>query len=320
MISLLTIATAVVRQGLSLGRYRGPGPSQLLAGNAQRGFFGDLAASELIRGDQLADAVGLTDGIGFNTTVGWLKFAHEGKILFVAKAPLRYNVKWASLYDLGIVHGVDGYGPEPYLNNKPVKQDKVLVIDGNAYIVRLMKGGNADPATSHGGEWDDLIEYVRSSSAVPPEDKWASFFDGNLGIGLSGNGERSLMQEALVSNPNFRLTRGSSLTIQATGPTVSSTTSGWRPVLELIPNNKYLFDIVNVAQDIPEAMLSPSKVTTEGVDLVAPVSTTGYISDFVLAPSGFSQLGVDTLSAVNTVGYTMPDAVVAPSAITSIAS
>ena len=62
-----------------------PGPTTLIGGDMTEGFFGEVTSAELITGDALASEVGISAGTSQNSTAGWLKFALDDKILFVAK-------------------------------------------------------------------------------------------------------------------------------------------------------------------------------------------------------------------------------------------
>jgi len=123
-------------------------------------------------------------GTGQNSTAGWLKFAWQNKILFVAKKPIRNSISWDAINTAKCVYGGAG--------------DKTIVIDGLTYKVRLLKGANKDPAGAYNGaichnsEWNRLMlpihqKAISKNWAYPDNVEsdipvWAH----NLGTGTQG--------------------------------------------------------------------------------------------------------------------------------------
>lgn len=193
----------------------GPGNTTLLAGNNDAGWFGEVPAASLITPAALSTAVGMTYGTAINSSYGWLKFVYGGKILFIAKRPIRYNLSWNNINALNLVYGA-----------------KTIVIGGRTYKVRLILGGNADPASNNGREWDRLIYPVTSERGGA----WANYSSSDLVYG-SGDGRYSWCQEKISGNTSNALCRGgASLTSFGSGNPASSANAnyGWRPVLELV--------------------------------------------------------------------------------------
>lgn len=226
---------------------RVPGPATLIAGTMQAGFFGEVSASELIAGDALAAQCGISQGTGQNSTAGWLKFAWQNKILFVAKKPIRNSISWDAINTAKCVYGGSG--------------DKTIVVDGLTYKVRLLKGANKDPAGAYNGaichnsEWNRLMlpihqEAISKNWAYPDNVEsdipvWAH----NLGTGTQGrytdedllthfnhgSGSYSWCQEVAESSA-FRVTRGD-YGVSISNSRASSYTHsnyGWRPCLEFV--------------------------------------------------------------------------------------
>lgn len=221
-----------------------PGPGKLIAGNENAGFYGEVSSNELISGNDLASQIGLTAGTSQHSNEGWLKFAYEGKIQFVAKKTFRYGLSWSQINDVEAVHG-----------------DKEITIDGQRYKIRLMRGANKDPAggysggVNHGSEWNKLMLPIREESI---DKDWAypgnvesdvPSWNHNLGSGKSnlytdkdlhthnnhGSGSYSWCQE-VAENSSIRLLRGYigvSYSFSTTS-TSSKSSGGWRPVLELL--------------------------------------------------------------------------------------
>ena len=221
-----------------------PGSKFLIGGDMQAGFFGEVSASELISGDALASLVGISQGTSQHSTAGWLKFAWQGKILFVAKKAFRNSISWDHINSANAVYG-----------------GKTVEIDGLSYKIRLLKGANNDPAGGyngaicHGSEWNRLMlpihqEAINKNWAYPDNVEsdipvWAH----NLGTGTQGrytdvdllthrnygSGSYSWCQEVAETAAD-RIYRGEYGVSDSISNTSSSTYSGhgWRPCLELV--------------------------------------------------------------------------------------
>lgn len=213
--------------------YNSPGTGFIIGGNIQQGFFGVVPASELITGVALASLVGISQGTSQFSDEGWLKFAYQGKIQFVAKKPIRHSISWDAINTADCVFGT-----------------KTVKIGGLTYKVRLMRTGLKDPVSNldgdmHGSEWNKLmlpihIEAKDKSWAYPAKVEadipyWGiDFTDGDLHTHNSfGNGSFSWCQETYSSSRVYRGGGGVSYSYY----TAASTTDryhGWRPVLELV--------------------------------------------------------------------------------------
>ena len=231
-----------------------PGAKNLIAGTMQAGFFGEVSASELISGDALASLVGISQGTSQNSTAGWLKFAWQGKILFVAKKAFRNSISWDHINSANAVYG-----------------DKTVEIGGLTYKVRLLRGANIgfnpkvpikdqpdggngySGAICHGSEWNRLMlpihqEAINKNWAYPDNVEndipvWAH----NLGTGTQGmytdedllthydfgSGSYSWCQEVAESTA-VRVHRGYFGVSDSNSNTSSYLDSifGWRPCLE----------------------------------------------------------------------------------------
>lgn len=215
-----------------------PGPSSLIGGNLQAGFYGEVPTSDFITGDELARRIGLTAGTSQFSSEPWLKFSYLGKTEFIAKKPFRHSVSWDNINALNAVFG-----------NRTIK------IGDNDYKVRLMKGkteGKQNDHSSYSGsilhnsEWNRLMLPIH----VNAPDKWmypknVEATIENWGIGytdrdlltsnINGSGSNALCQEYASSMYDVlrRGYRGISCT-DYTSIGNDSSYSGWRPVLELV--------------------------------------------------------------------------------------
>lgn len=194
----------------------GPGPQALVGGDWSAGFFGEVTSTELISGDALAAAVDLTAGTPQHSDHGWLKFAHGLKLLYVSKRTLRAPISWNQINEIDLIYG-----------------DRVIEINGLFYKVRLLTGGDGDPSSASGGEWNDLLYNVHTVG--PDTQGWAQYGNSDLIMG-SGRGSSSWCQETDENNSIHRIIRGAPVHgyVSASATTVSTGNYGWRPCLELV--------------------------------------------------------------------------------------
>lgn len=214
-----------------------PGSEFLLAGDSIEGFFGEVTAAELITGDALASEVGISAGTSQNSTAGWLKFALDDKIIFVAKKPIRHTISWDNIDAADCVYG-----------------NKTVVIGGLTYKVRLMKGALTDPSLydtadrgAIGSEWNRLMLPIHVNApsswaypgyvASPTKDWGIDYTDEDLLThNTYGDGSYSWCQEVRNTNASYRVVRGGSGVSFSNANTSSfaPATLGWRPCLELV--------------------------------------------------------------------------------------
>jgi len=206
-----------------------PGSPELIAGTMEAGFFGEVSASELISGDALASLVGISQGTSQHSTAGWLKFAYQGKIQFVAKKPFRNSISWMALDGSDCVFG-----------------NKNVVIGGLEYKVRLFKGtlnGYSSGAGDRGGkgsEWNKLMHPI-SIRAKDNDWKFPDYIDDDLeywgidytddDLGVIGDGRNSWCQE---SNGLYARVYRILDVVNSASRTSTLSSNGWRPVLELV--------------------------------------------------------------------------------------
>lgn len=191
-----------------------PGPKVLKAGTLQLGYFGHTPASELITGTALASAIGLSAGTAQHSDDGWLKWIKDGKLMYVARKPQRHTISWNSIDARGAVFGT-----------------AMVTIGNMIFKVRLLTGGNANPALHGGGEWNEIIYGVHKDQ----EPQWETYTDTDIVV-TSGNGRHSWCQETSASTASNRVDRGYSSVTNFDINTSSSegATYGWRPVLEML--------------------------------------------------------------------------------------
>lgn len=252
----------------------GPGGKVIIGGDYNSGFLGEVSDEELISGDQLALEVGLSAGVPVNQGAGWLKFIHRGKILYIAKKPLRHSISWDQLYSSGLVYGVEGPGPSTGTNGIEVDQNVVVPVGADSAVkVRLLTGGNANPSDSAGGEWNELLYPI--SDGDPDRRGWAAYTNSELGFLSSAHQWAQEDRDTTASQAVVRGGGGVTFYIYL------SKTSGdyqrlWRPVLELVSKDNYTFPVaisdleVGGTMGLPYVEGLPEFINT----LTAPARTT----------------------------------------------
>ena len=228
-----------------------PGSPYLISGTMEEGFFGEVPASELITGDDLASECGISQGTSQHSTAGWLKFAYKGDIQFVAKKPIRHSISWDAINTAKCVYGDSG--------------DKTVVIDGIIYKVTLIRGldSETNPKTlsgayngeiCHNSEWNRLMcqiheEALNKSWSVSANiESDIGVLKHDLGSGIQGmysdvdlhirynqgNGSRGLCQER---RDETRCIMRGYTSLSNSGSRYTTTTDssdGWRPILRLV--------------------------------------------------------------------------------------
>jgi len=251
-----------------------PGPSQIPEGQGtvEAGFFGEVASSELIAGDDLASELGITEGDAQHSDEPWLKFSWtppngEQKILFVPKKTFRHSISWDAIYEAGAVYGTgedisDGEqwmldNDDNYTEDDRVAQDAEIEIDGITYIVRLMRVIADDPSDSYddpdrgaigpANAWNGLMlpihenapdQFTSPEYVDEPTADWnINYSDEDLLTHYDfGDGSQSWGQETRDTSASDRMNRGTTGVSDVRSSTSSSTFSGggWRPVLEVV--------------------------------------------------------------------------------------
>jgi hypothetical protein len=189
------------------------GNKYLIAGDMQAGYFGTV--TNLVTNTQLTNLMGMTNGTLLDpadTDITFHKFAHKGRILFIPSKPIKHSISWDNIQSQ---NGVKG---------------KVISIDGNMYLCRLMTGSRhyyTNNPSIAGGEWEELFVafHVSNGGILTDSD-----------IYLTGNGNFNWCQEVYFDSINNRIIRGRdnvNYFIQGISNTVHET-RGWRPVLEVL--------------------------------------------------------------------------------------
>ena len=142
-----------------------PGPSKLIGGNLQAGFYGEVSTSDFITGDELAKRIGLSAGVSQFSNEPWLKFSYLGKTEFIAKKTFRHSISWDSINDVNAVYG-----------------NRTIEINGNIYKVRLVKGKNEGLQKEQKKTYKELYYSEWNKLMLPIHKNAPSSFDFKLAV------------------------------------------------------------------------------------------------------------------------------------------
>lgn len=171
----------------------GPGPQTLAMGDWDYGFFGFTKSSDLVTYAALATFLGISVGTAA-TDYDWLKFAYQGKVLFVAKNIARYALSYNSLYLAGAVYGTNDNGLVVPSGAAATNQFKPLTIGAWTVLPRIFKGlaDSANLPADRGltlaatalatNEYDDIMGSIVNGQKYTTDTNYALFgrFDADL--------------------------------------------------------------------------------------------------------------------------------------------
>lgn len=218
--------------------------------NRYLAFFGEVEQSEFITFSGLAAAVGITNGTEINTTDKWIKVVLDNKVLFTPKKAIRSNISWEQIYAKGAIYGNNEFGLDPYPASAPVLQNARVVINGETFIVRLIKGANIDPfgeiiitgmdiPKAVNSEWNRIFFPLLKDNSTTKSYTGESLADySHADLGESGGyGGAMWVQETAFIGGEARVHRGyTSLANLMSRDVVNDARYyfGWRPILEKV--------------------------------------------------------------------------------------
>lgn len=280
--------------------WSGPGNKKIVQGNKELGYFGEVSAQEfmLYRSffSLMAPPRGAQPGFALSDQK-WLKFIYKGRILFTPKYRIATSLSWSDIYATGGVYGVRGPGPLPVPPGGAVDQVKILtiseMIDGKFKTwplkAQLFDGANLNANTT--GDYDtDQTEW---------DNIWTQFFANKwenydwLAMNTNDSTLSTLVQERTTDGVNAGLRGGRSLGVLAKGAIAATTASGansWRPVVELLRDDKIAIPVYNVTSAVSNDALT-SIIPAFSIDTPKPylkgiqglIGVTTYLRD--LAPT-----------------------------------
>lgn len=157
--------------------------------------------NNIVTNKQICDITNFTEGTYVSADeidLSFHKFKDGNRYILFCNDFIKYNIRWNTLNTLGIVYGAN------------------FPINGKDCKIRLIKGGNADPATEAGGEWVDLLVNLANITTAD-----TSYY--------------TLCQEARSAYSSYAIAIGYSSSVTKFNYIFKSSTSTsirWRPVLE----------------------------------------------------------------------------------------
>jgi hypothetical protein len=238
----------------------GPGSSKVLRGDWNAGLMDILTPAQMFTIAGLKTAIGQATSWGGTVAesglTAWYKFVYKGKILFIPNTVFSAAsvLRWADIYNAGLIYGVDGPGTPPFdlvtgglqpAVTATVNQKKVVTVGSDSFLVRapstsLLPTNQELPALSDntpfiGSEWWETM--CKLTTVIGANDipyigtlKW---FDHKSGIPHNLGATQHFLANKIavvLGNSNW-----STPTSRATNSTVAGGWLHWVPVLELIP-------------------------------------------------------------------------------------
>ena len=178
------------------------------------GYFGMIEQDDFISGEKLSELVKFEKGKVLRYDTLWAVFYYHGKIAITPIKPIRYNVSWDDIDELGLVDG----------------SFNRLDIKGIRYSIYLHTGD-----VEVNNTWDELLSRLHIDSKITPI--WDNMTDIDLNINWEAckHGTATWCQETSSGVPTSRTHRGNGRLAFSGRGTSSyvSTTMAWRPLLIL---------------------------------------------------------------------------------------
>ncbi|QXO10069.1 hypothetical protein pEaSNUABM37_00108 [Erwinia phage pEa_SNUABM_37] len=135
----------------------GPGPTTLISGTAEFGYFGKMTPLEFFTGSGLRSAVGTAPQYWTSYTTEitwWRKYAYFGKILYVPDLPIyttasANNSAISALYTAGMLYGHGKTDKNSIITVAATVQNKKVVKDSYEFLIKAPSANiYTDPTTS----------------------------------------------------------------------------------------------------------------------------------------------------------------------------
>lgn len=270
----------------------GPGSKELVKGDETFGLFGTLSASEFFTTQELSDAVDYTVGSVVTIAPEWVKVMMDGQVLFIPSVQLRNTAGWESLYNAGLIYGVETNGKYPVGSGVP--QNKIVNKGGSLFRVRVFGKGDLDPSTVNSQTTSlspSNYELGRFCTKIYGDPQTGGAFLNSWKLyGMSIISGKHVVQiptsSANISNTAYPrwVNRSNNYFFDGyvIGKDALPASTYWWPVLELLPSDTVV-PIKNVGNDVSRTLLpiAPGEITTEG-EYIKPVNklygyTTGHL-------------------------------------------
>lgn len=228
----------------------GPGPSKLIDGDQQLGYFGRIAALDFLTTTELQILSGYPQVATSVPLPAWDKWYRNGKILFIPSALCGENWPWTSLYTAGLVFGTDDDGPWRASGLAAKNQLKIIEKGFNRFIVRLPTGADdrnnptrfvADAAPASIRRYSETADchYPTQFQWLPASQRFPRLTSVQNSLAGINGGREIFCQEqyktgCLVGLPS---SASSSAALEALGTYPTTNARGWKPTLELVQSD-----------------------------------------------------------------------------------
>lgn len=232
---------------------RGPGPSNIIYGDYDLGFYGTLSSLDFITSSQLINALNFKTSAGgvlsiYEPTPTWLKYIRKGKVYYVPNTSIvNTGISFQHLYNNGLVYGTNNNGPYTPSGSTPTNQQRIITIGPDQFIVRLMKSATEDPATlvtgsivnepTVQGEYGDFM--YPQARVVPDTQRLVNCIEernGGFGV-LTTNGvwcQDSSAASTYISRGSAYASNATKQWVMYSAGRSSDLTGAWVPILELV--------------------------------------------------------------------------------------
>lgn len=151
-------------RAIAYAPYTGPGEPNIVIGDWEAGYFGEIQINELIGVAALINSVGAAVSSPSYFATRWFKMAYLGKVIYMPDFSFG-TCYWQNLYTAGLVYGdLDTSLIPAYTKAQlgTVTQNKRIVINDDEFIVRLPRSRKDPSSTStdaveRGGNEYDMV-------------------------------------------------------------------------------------------------------------------------------------------------------------------
>ena len=235
----------------------GPGTKQMLFGDVNEGYFGTVSVSEM-----------LSAGMFYNQMSGelankgtmipqndpnlyYLKFALDGKFIFVPSRNLVSSVTWEQLYRMGAIDASGAEAKFPPAAVQGINQSALVSVeaDGKTYWLRprLIKISNDDPVAGIKGDPTSDIErlFNKIHKGTSGTGMWDTQPIGATGIDTAAN---LWFQNSL--NTDTAQAHLGAFNLERMAVAAKTLVNNWRPILRLIDPKDVLLPVRNQVYEV----------------------------------------------------------------------
>lgn len=248
----------------------GPGTKTLRVGDTSAGYFGPVDASLLFTKKELLDTLWQTGTppAAYGSNEGWHKFFYQGQVIYMPAAHVAGYPTWSDLYANGLVYGTDDNGKYP--KTPAVNQSRLMLKklpEGNFYLrPRLPKIDVNDPSTAdaNNASWHRTGSEAWLMSLLYNNGPWGNATDVDWTPTWLAQNSASVAPTSQTYQCSANL---------ATFGRVQKTTwtsSGWRPVLELVDPSTVVVPLTDVTGKLP-LVAQPVDFTAQQQLFISPL-------------------------------------------------